>query len=337
MFEKVRIKLTIWYVIISISVSLVFSLFIYSTVDAEYRHMERIEETIEQHLEQGFPLPPRILRSRIDPEMIAAARSRLITRLGFVNLIILGVSAIAGYMLAGQSLTPIKTAVDEQKRFISDASHELRTPLTSLRSEMEVGLLNKHITLANAKTLISSNLEEVIELQKLSDNLLELTRYEISNMSLPYQSLSLKTVIEQAIQIVRGLIKKKDMSIHVHIEDVTLIGNQEYLRELFVILLDNAIKYSGPKTNIYIRSKKTDKTAEISVTDEGYGIAAKDLPHIFDRFYRADISRSKNTPGFGLGLSIADKIVAMHKGTINVTSKLNQGTTFTVRFPTSKE
>jgi signal transduction histidine kinase len=226
--------------------------------------------------------------------------------------------------------------VGQLNRFISDASHELRTPLTSLRSEIEVGLLNKKLTLPQARKLIESNLEEVIRLQMLSDNLLALTQYEKTNGTIPFGSVSLAKVIDEAAKSVHGQVKKKEIIITKKIQDVSINGNQDRLRELFTILLDNAIKYSPQNSKVTIETVTKGKFVTVFVKDEGIGIAKKELPNIFDRFYRADTSRSKHVEGFGLGLSIAKKIITLHKGIVEVLSIPQKGTTFSIRFPLQK-
>lgn len=335
MFESTRIRLTAWYLLIIMSVSILFSAIIYNGINSELQRYEQIARIVEEHENLGIPPPRQFARMRIDPELIEASRARLITTLGFINLGIFVVAGGAGYFLAGRTLRPIRRMVGQLNRFISDASHELRTPLTSLRSEMEVGLLNKKLTLPQARKLIESNLEEVIRLQSLSDNLLELAQYEKTDATMVSQIL-LKDVIEEAVKNIHGQAKKRQITLHQQVNGISLSGNKDRLRELFTILLDNAVKYSSSKSNVTIKAKKEGRFAVIKVIDEGVGIAREEVPHIFDRFYRADISRSKHIDGFGLGLSIAKKIVSLHKGTLRVTSSVGKGTTFAVHLPLQK-
>jgi signal transduction histidine kinase len=324
MFESARIRLTAWYLLIIMSVSVLFSFVIYNGVNDELKSFEQREETIQQQIEQTFPFLPDNERPHVDLQPIKAARTRLITSLGFINLVILVVSGVAGYFLAGRTLRPIRSMVDQLNRFISDASHELRTPITSLRSEMEVGLRSKKLTLPQAKKLIESNLEEVIKLQTLSDNLLELTQYEKMNGTGTFRSVSLEEVIRIAVKNVQGQAKKKQITIETVVKDIMVFGSSDRLSELFTILLDNAVKYSSVGSSVTITGSAKGNTALIAVRDHGIGISKKDLGHIFERFYRSDSSRSKEVSGFGLGLSIAKRIIVLHKGSIQVVSAVNR-------------
>lgn len=314
MFQSARLKLTVWYLFIAVLVSGFFSLIIFAGISREFRrigHFQRLR-----------------LEERFDPEIIMEARTRLMIILGLVNLGIWAVAGIAGYFLAGRTLRPIKDMLDEQNRFIADSSHELRTPLTSLKSEMEVNLRDKNLTAANAKKLITSNLEEVNRLQLLSDNLIKLTQYQ-SDSRLVFESIPLKPVIDDACKKVAGTAKRRGIKINNLVKDCLIKGERNSIGELFVILLDNAVKYSLSGGEIILTSARADGRVLVEIKDHGIGISPIDMPHIFDRFYRGDKSRTKSdVSGYGLGLSIAKQIVDRHQGIITVASRLNAGTTF---------
>lgn len=327
MFQSARLKLTAWYLIIIMIISLLFSLIIYGGIN---RELERFSYFRQTRIGM-YRFTEHVLPSPFDPEMINSARERIVTVLIFINIGILGLSGVASYFLAGKTLKPIKKMVDEQNRFVTDASHELRTPLTSLRTEIEVNLRDKKLSLEAAKKLLESNLEEVINLQKLSDHLMSLAAYHGKNGSIVFEKLQLAKVIEESIKKVQALSKTKKISLKKDIENSEIMGNRQSLEELFVILLDNAVKYSEGNTVVKINSKKNDGVVVTKVEDQGTGIDQKDIPYIFDRFYRADKSRSKDkSSGYGLGLSIAKKIVELHGGKINVESKPGKGSVFTV-------
>ena len=341
MFQSARLKLTGWYLIIIMLISLSFSVAIYRVLTSEVYRFSSLQRTrIEQRLLNQGLLPPGTNISlppppgEIDSDLMMEVEYRLILRLVIVNGIILVISGGLGYMLAGRTLKPIAEMVDEQNRFISDASHELRTPLTALKSSIEVNLRDKKMSLDEAKQVLKENVTQVNKLQTLSDSLLELTQYQSPGNHIPHTSVLIEDVIDNAVERITPLAKAKQITVDHTVPHVKIIGNKENLSDLFVILLDNAIKYSNTGTKIGIGAKKTDGHINIWVKDHGMGIASKDLPHIFDRFYREDSARGRaEEGGYGLGLSIAKKIVDAHHGTIAVISKPNAGTTFTIKLP----
>ncbi len=346
MFQKTRLSLTGWYLLILMLVSGLFSTAIYVGINHEFTRMEYMqkarlerekmfnplyEELRHERELQGRPLPPL---PGIELEAISEARTRLQVILVFVNLGILGVGGLAGYFLAGRTLKPIKDMIDEQNRFITDASHELRTPLTSLKSEIEVGLRDKTFSLNDAKKLLQSNLEDVNILQSLSDGLIKLTQYQQNNDKNLYETVSIAIVVGDAQKKVASLAKSKKIIFINRVRDTMVEAIRQSLTEMFVIFFDNAIKYSEKNTTVRIESHLTDHSVVIDVKDQGIGIDKKDIPHIFDRFYRVDTSRSKtDVLGYGLGLSIAKQIVKKHKGNITIESKVGKGTSISVQIP----
>jgi len=333
MFHSARIKLTAWYLLIIMLISVSFSVAMYRVLTSE---LDRVERMQRLRIEGILPERPMITQPpfRLDPELIAETKNRLQVILAIINFAILGTSAVAGYFLAGRTLKPISEMVNEQSRFITDASHELRTPLTSLKSEIEVNLRNKKLKLNEAKKLLESNLEEVNNLQVLSDGLIKLTQYQKEDNGLVVTKVSLASIIDEAIRKFANLAKNKNITIVNKTKDFTLEGNRQTLVELFVIFLDNAIKYSPPRSKVKLTSEKTDGNVLINIADQGIGIDKKDIPHLFDRFYRADKSRAKfGVAGYGLGLSIAKQIIDRHHGLIKVQSKPNKGSIFTVQLP----
>ncbi len=341
MFEKARLKLTAWYLVIIMTISLLFSFAVYSSITFEFHKFEKMHVKIQEEIRDGVLVPPpsdnHLFRvGKPDPKFIEESRERLLMRLGLINVIILVFSGAAGYFLAGRTLRPIKKMVDEQNRFITDASHELRTPITSLRSEIEVALRNKGLTLSEAKKLLESNLEETINLQSLSDNLLELSQFGKPQDVRDMVEVSIQDVIDAAIKKLSGISKKKNILVEKSGRDAVIQAIPEKLTELFVILLDHPIKYSPPKGKVSVSVKKADDTVMVEIKDHGMGIAEEDLPHVFDRFYRGAESRSKEkAAGYGLGLAIAREIVNSHNGTIVIKSKqaaAAAGTTVVLEF-----
>jgi two-component system, OmpR family, sensor histidine kinase CiaH len=329
MFKSARLKLTAWYLVIIMVISLAFSFFIYQLISVEIVRFARAQRIrIEHPFDSNFFIPPVI-----DIDLITETQNRLKLSLLVINGAIFAISGTLGYFLAGRTLSPIQKMVEEQNRFISDSSHELRTPLTSLKSAMEVSLRDKKLSLKDARELISESITEVDKLQSLSDELLMLTQYQKPNGRNNITEVSLDEIALDSIQKIRGLALLKNISIINSIKDITFRANRYSLTDLLVILLDNAIKYSPDHKKIFLTAQKNKNIVSFSVKDQGIGIDAKDIPFIFDRFYRADSSRTKtDVGGYGLGLSIAKKIVDNYQGKIAVKSILGKGSTFTVSF-----
>lgn len=332
MFQSARLKLSFWYLLIIMFISIMFSISIYRILTNELdREYHRFSNVYRQNI---FNIVPNPNMPPLDPAIVEESEGRIRLILIYVNVIILGVAGIGGYVLAGITLKPIQVMIDEQKRFVADASHELRTPLTSLKSEIEVYLRGQKQTVEESNALLQSNLEEVNKLQYLSDNLIQLAQYPKVAADATFTNVSLEDVLTSAKNKLDKAAKQKTIKVTLSTKKYTLFGDKEQLIQLITILLDNAIKYSPKKSTVIINADKIDHHIRIHVKDIGMGIEKEAIPHIFDRFYRADSSRTKQTiSGYGLGLAIAKNIVTTHKGTISVLSEQGKGTTFTIVFP----
>ncbi len=320
-------------------ISGLFSLVVYRLTTQEF---DRIERMNRQRMEDDdffikLQTPDRKIIF-ISPELIDESKQRLQLMLIVLNAGILSFSAIGGYYLAGRTLRPIKEMLDQQNQFITDASHELKTPLTALKTEIEVSLRDQKMTLREAKNLLYSNLEEVNSLQNLSESLIKLSQ---NNSAIPsdfQEIINIKDESDQAVKKVTPLAKKKKIQIENNIQSEFIKAIKNNFTELITIFLDNAIKYSPVKTTISLQSKKSDGVVNISISDQGIGIPKSEQSQIFNRFYRSDLSRSKlQSDGYGLGLSIAQKIVSSLHGKIEIESVENKGTTFIVSLPRIKE
>lgn len=337
MFRSAHIKLTTWYLTIIMVISIFFSLFIYHLLTNELdRGFRRFSMRVnqEQLINQRFFPRSELLES----EYLELAKKRIGWTLVYVNLFILGLSGVAGYFLAGRTLKPIKTMLDEQNRFIADASHELRTPLTALKTSMEVHLRDKKRSLKNSDELIKNGLLEVNNLKLLSDRLITLAQYQKDEGNKLDEIISLKNAIKDACNKITPLAKEKQIKIENKSTDFYVKGDYKNFVEILIIFLDNAVKYSGAKSKVSILTTIKGNAVNIVIKDNGIGISEKNLPHIFDRFYRVDAARSKqNADGYGLGLSIAKRLIEIYKGSVEVKSKLSKGTVFSIAFPSVKE
>jgi len=218
-----------------------------------------------------------------------------------------------------------------QKHFIQDISHELRTPLTILKGELEV-TLKRVRSQEEYLSILKSNLEEINKISRLVDNLLLLARFENQEIPLEKDVIDISVIAKDIISDVKILAFQKFIEIKEDIqEQINISGDQEKLKRVLLNLLDNAIKYTPEKGFISLEIYKKNNNANIKIIDTGLGISNQDLPFIFDRFYKADKSRS--SAGYGLGLSIVKSIIEAHKGVITVESDLGKGTTFLVSIP----
>lgn len=264
-------------------------------------------------------------------EELDNSKKNILFYLLVINLVILTLSSIISYLLAGKTLLPIEEIIKEQKRFIADASHELKTPLTSLKTSIEVSIRSGKLP-KDIQKLFQYNLEDVDALNELIDKLLNLSSLESKEPV--FDNLDIKEAVDTAYRRVKYLADKKKITINIETKNYQLLGDLFSLTELFTILFDNGIKYCKHNGIIDLEVKPFKNYLMISVKDNGIGINKKYLPNIFDRFYRIDSSRTTSTKsGYGLGLSMAKKIVENHNGNISVTSELTKGTTFTIKLP----
>ncbi len=265
-------------------------------------------------------------------QRISEGRAVLLQRLVLLNIGTLCLGSVLSYILARRTLQPIEDNMEAQVQFVSDASHELRTPLTAIQTSNEVALRNPNLTLQEAKEVIAQDTEDVKRLKELSDGLLSLTHQ--GRALVGAKPVTLQDITSEAMTQVVHQATEKGIAVTDTTENLTVLGDHKSLVRLLVILLDNAVKYSHKNGRIYLAACKRDNHAWITVRDEGVGMSQADVPHIFERFYRADSARTrKEYGGYGLGLAIANRIVTNHQGSISVQSKLNEGSTFTVKLP----
>jgi two-component system OmpR family sensor kinase len=227
----------------------------------------------------------------------------------------------------------LEASFQQVRQFTSDASHELRTPLTVLKGETELALRRPR-SADDYRVVLESSLEEIDRMSRIVDELLFLSRADLGEIKMESRPVRLDHLFddlkrqaevlgyEQAVQIVTGLI-----------EPATVAGDDMRLGELVLNLLDNAIKYSSPGGRVEMSLVTQDRTARLSVSDQGIGVSREEQAHIFDRFYRTDAARVHTKKGTGLGLAICQWIVDSHHGTIEVQSEPGKGSTFTVILP----
>ncbi|MEK7626105.1 MAG: HAMP domain-containing sensor histidine kinase [Patescibacteria group bacterium] len=320
------LKLALLYLTILASICFVFSVAFYNT------SLREVEHGLTRNPQPGLKIGReiQIIDREIRERVLDDLRSSLVIRLIVVNAILLSFGGILSYLFALQTLKPIEESKEKLEQFTADAAHDLRTPLSAMKIENEIFLDNSENKLGEAKAQIQSNLEEVDRLINLTEGLLTLS---VQANSLNKGEVSLNEVISSVVKTSESIALKKSIQINVDIEDLGVVrGNQQLIERAVLALVDNAIKYSDEKSQVDIRGFKRADHQVIEIKDYGKGIGRKDIDRIFDRFYRADDSRKKDgqSGGHGLGLAIAKEIIENHKGTLTVTSKKSEGTTFTV-------
>lgn len=327
MFESATLKLTAWYLLGVMILSFGFSALVYNSTLNELQLRFGILETRLQ--EGSVAFSSRFNFDLVRERQMEEAKRNITTILVYTNLVILAVASIASYIWARRTLRPIEEAHEAQSRFTSDASHELRTPLSVMQAEIELALRDKRATKDTYRHVLESNHEEVIRLSQLSTMLLRLA--QLDTQSLSWKEEALENLVTSAKKTFSAAQSKRIHVIPTKKSPKANV-NQESIIELFIILLDNALKYSTPGSTIVVRTFREKGKKCCSITNEGVGIKSSDMSSIFRRFYQANTSRTKKpNSGYGLGLSLAKKIAELHHGEITVESTPHKTTTFTVK------
>ncbi|ASS74585.1 hypothetical protein CIG75_05975 [Tumebacillus algifaecis] len=244
---------------------------------------------------------------------------------------------LAGFFLAGRALVPIRISWEKQQQFVADASHELRTPLAVIQSQTELLFRHPDRTIQEESEKISNVYKETRRMKKLVGDLLTLARSDSNQMEIERKPLQLDRLLADVSWQFAQMAELKEIKLTTELQPgLHLEADEARLRQLLVILLDNALKYTSEAGQVHVACHRASHGAELVVQDTGEGIDAEDLPFVFDRFFRGDKSRTSSDGGTGLGLSIAKWIVEAHHGKIRVESVLGRGTTFTVFLPAKK-
>ncbi|WP_339818429.1 HAMP domain-containing sensor histidine kinase [Paenibacillus sp. FSL R7-0216] len=237
----------------------------------------------------------------------------------------------ASRYFANRAIAPVKEAFDKQKQFIADASHELKTPLAIINTNADVLLTNPEEKISRQAKWLHYIKSETERMSKLTRDLLYLTEMDDAKATVLFSRFDLSEAVESVLLTMEAVIFEKELVLNYDIEpELTAYGNPEQIKQVIMILLDNAVKYANPNGEIILSLKKPHNDVILAVTNTGEGIPPEHLPRIFDRFYRTDASRARKQGGYGLGLAIAKSIVEQHKGRIYAKSTLGQSTTFYV-------
>jgi heavy metal sensor kinase len=226
----------------------------------------------------------------------------------------------------------LEAAFAQQTRFTSDAAHELRTPVSVILAQTQ-STLNRERSTAEYRETLEACQRAAQRMRRLTESLLELARLDTGNDLIQKARVNLAQITTECIEFVRPLAANRQISIQSDLSPAACAGEVDRLKQVIINLLTNAIQYNKEAGNIQVCVEQNGEFANLTVADTGIGISAEDLPHIFERFWRADQARSHAERHTGLGLAIAKSIVDAHGGTMEISSELEKGSTFTVRLP----
>jgi len=231
-------------------------------------------------------------------------------------------------------ISRLKDSFHRINQFSIDVSHELKTPLTILKGETELAL-RKQRTTDEYRRSLQSNLEEIDRMSRIIDDLLLLSKAETKDIGMNLDKVDLRDLLADVCLSMKLFGENKGVEVVVRdLEDIRIVGDELKLRRMITNVVENGIKYGHPGGHVTVSSHKQNGFACINVEDDGPGISPEDIKYIFDRFYRADRSRKRES-GSGLGLSISKWIAEAHQGTIEVESRPAAGSLFTIKLPMS--
>ena len=255
----------------------------------------------------------------------------------------IGAASLLGFFtisvfFASWAVKPIERSWKQQKQFIADASHELRTPLTSILANTDIVLSHPNDKIEKQRKWIGHIKTEAERMTSLVNNLLYLARSDDATSDEVLQPINLSSSVTSSLLSCESLVYEKEKTLASDITpNIFIEADENKIKQLVIILIDNAVKYSDMNTEITVRLQRRTDKAVLSVNNIGEPIDEEHLKHIFERFYRADESRARESEGYGLGLSIAQHIAQIHKAKIDVISSKESGTTFSVTFNTIKK
>lgn len=251
--------------------------------------------------------------------------------IGFISLIVLLFISI---YLTNKSIVPIKETFEKQKQFIADASHELKTPLAIIKTNTSLVLSHPDDTIKNQSKWINYINLQTDRMSELISEMLSLAKMDAAENKLPLSPINISKIVESMILMFDAVIYENNIELETNIsKNLFINGNKESLKKLFSIIMDNAIKHTNKNGNITVSLFSDKNKVKMIIRNTGEGIAPEHLERIFERFYRVDSSRDRETGGYGLGLSIASSIVKQHKGKIYAKSNIGEFTSFIVEIP----
>ena len=257
-----------------------------------------------------------------------------------VAVFILIIMIFVSKYLSANAVKPLEYSLKQQKQFIADISHELKTPLAVINANLDLISSRPDTTIKENKKWIDNNKSELFRMNKLIQDMIMLAKtdnYVVDKEK--FEILNFSDLVDNSVLSIEALAFEKNIELRADIEDkLYVLGDSTKLKQLIMILLENAIKYSEKDDFIEVCLNKKSGKIILNVTNSGNIISEEKAEHIFDRFYRADASRSQSPKGYGLGLSIAKNIVRIHEGEINLLfSNKEKGTCFSVTLPLAEK
>lgn len=311
-FSRARLKLAVVYAVIVAVIVIGFSAILYQNLrrslfeadDGDFADVGSQQQFVERTL------------TSFDNDLLLA------------DVVIIALAGLLGYALAGYTLRPIRRSLEAQQEFAEKASHELRTPLAVMRSDLEVLLRHPSPSREAVRETLRSDIEEIDCLTAMTDDLLTQARSRINPLA-ALQKVDLAETAGRTVEKMRSLAEKKGVTITSAANvSVDVLGHRGELARVLTNLLQNAVEHTPPGGSVTVETRAAGPRALVTVADTGTGISPRDLPHVFERFYKG-----AGAQGSGLGLAIVKELVARHRGEVLIESPEGRGTKVTVRLP----
>lgn len=315
-FRRARLKLTAVYILIVAVIVIGFSAFLYLN--------------LQQSLNEGNGIDGDFSSNEAQQQFVAHTLATFENNLLIVDAAILLCAGAFGYWFAGYTLRPIQQSLEAQQAFSEKASHELRTPLAVMRNDFEVLLRNSAPTKEMMHSALKSSIEEIDRLSGMTKDLLTLARSHTAAQA-PSEKVDLADLAKSTAGKIRQLSENKGVRLNVSAEgSISVLGWPGDLARALTNLLQNAIEHTSRNGTIVLDVQREGAQAVMRISDTGRGIDEKDLPHVFERFYKGE-----GTTGSGLGLSIVKELVVQHGGSVSIESEKGKGTAVTICLPLS--
>lgn len=311
-FFSARIKLTGMYV-------LLLALILFGFSGTLYQSLAR---NLQDAGEESFAGPD------VHHHFVESTLAEVQNEILLIDVTILLGAAMLSYVLAGYTLKPIQYSMEAQKKFSENASHELRTPLAVMKSEAEVLLRNPNPTKELVRAMLISSVEEIDRMTTMTEDLLFLARSENGAHSLR-EKIDISELAKKSVEKIQSIAEGKGIRCIVSAGMPLFVeGNKAAGERILMNVLQNAVRYTPRNGTVSVTVEKEGSRAVLTIADTGSGIEEKDLPHIFERFYKGEMAQ-----GTGLGLSIVKELVEQYNGTVSVASIQGEGTTVVIKFP----